>query len=238
MNIEQTFQDWRAVNRCSEGWALAWYLAWHVCKRYYASHGIVPLVIRKEGLGYYGLELVPFPCRVNGDTPASLGRLTMNGDVENWVTGSPGDHGLQTAGMCDSGTPVDELVAQAIRHLRLPVLPEKSHLGCRHQRWGASYALTFEVMALLAIRHQDRIMIWNHPDDIRRVLDPLDPQAGISEHPGGFVVESGTARSVIAGDGRMLTAPGQKLWHRYMAGESAGALATHLEQLHHLQKNP
>jgi hypothetical protein len=234
MSIEQAFHDWRAARNGAQGWGLAWYLAWHVCKRFYASHGIVPLVINKEGLGYYGLELAALPCPVNAGKAASLGRLTMAGNVENWVTGSPGDHGLKTAEMCDGDAPADELVSLTIQHLRLPVMPRKSHLGCRHQRWGASYVLLFEIMTLLALRHGEQVRIANHPADIGRILDALDPEAGIKEHPGGFVVESGETRTVIAGDGRVLSTPGENLWHRYMAGESADALANHLAELHRL----
>lgn len=230
--IEGAFQEWRTTNRASHGSGLAWYLAWHFCKRFYASHGIAPHVINKEGMGYYGLMLEKLRCKVNGDDHASLGRLTITGDVENWRTGGPGDHGLKTAEMCDQGVPAEALVTQAIHHMRLPPLPASSHFGCRHKRWGASYELMFEVMTLLALRHDGRIAILNHPEDIRRILDQLDPQAGMAEHPGGFVIASEGRQAVITGDGQLLSAGGENLWHRYMAGESAATLASRIEHLH------
>ena len=46
----------------------------------------------------------------------------MTGDVENWSTGGPGDHGLELAGRAEAGEPVEPLIAEAIAHLDLPAV--------------------------------------------------------------------------------------------------------------------
>ena len=55
-------------------------------------------MIAKEGLGYYGIMLTQVGCPVEPASTKPYGRLTMAGDVENWRTGGPGDHGRCVGG--------------------------------------------------------------------------------------------------------------------------------------------
>ncbi|MGE0859542.1 MAG: hypothetical protein AB7P42_10580, partial [Gammaproteobacteria bacterium] len=144
MAADLLFEQWRKRAKNASRWELAWYLALAFCRRFYSSHGIAPWVIEREGLGYYGIQLQELACS-RRSRPQALGRLTAQGNVENWRTGSPGDHGLKTVDSLMQGTSTAELVQQAVRHLQIPVLPEASHVGCRHQRWGASYVCLFEI---------------------------------------------------------------------------------------------
>jgi len=202
------------------GWGLAWYLAAEVCNRYYASHGIVPHVIAREGLGYYGIQLDRIACSVYGPSAEPIGRFTMAGNVENWTTGSPGDHGLELESTAKGGAKPDALLQQAVRHLGLEPFPSKSHLSCRHKRWGASYQLVFELAALAALRLNNEVAIWNDRAWPDRVAKPLDPDADRTEHLGYFLLEHDGRRMVLAGDGRCLQPKAPSLWERYMRGES------------------
>lgn len=232
MQIERLFESWRQVNRAQNHCGLAWYLAYEFCRRYYSSHGIVPHVICKDGLGYYGIQLDYLRCPVNGEDNETLGRMAMSGDVENWRTGGPGDHGLEATKLCDEGVPTAEIVSMAIRHMGLPSVPEKSHYGCRHKRWGSSYELVFEIAAIIAIRNNDGVQIWNHLYNTKRVIDELDDKAQMKEHPGAFALYGqGDKRVVIAGDGRMLTDRQCNVWERYMQGESVLELANEVEAI-------
>ncbi len=143
LDVYSLFEGWRAAGRPYNGWGLAWFLAFQFCRRFYASHGIAPLVIAHEGLGYYGIGLEYVSCRVNrAEEPLSvLGRLAMEGDVENWRTGA--NHRLKTSELCWKGMPTEKLISLAIDHMRLLVYPSKSHVNCRHKRWGASFELVF-----------------------------------------------------------------------------------------------
>ena len=130
------------------------------------------------------------------------------------------------------GEPVELLVSEAIRHLHLPAYPERSHLSCRHKRWGASYVLLFEMAALLALRHNGRIAIWNHDIHTTRLGRELDKKHMMKEHPGYFLIKGGPEerKVFIAGDGRVLEPLGKKsLWERYMEGESISLLAAWVE---------
>ena len=91
--IYECFYEWRKENRHIKNWGLAWFLANEFCKRFYASHGIIPQVTSHEGLGYYGITLDKTRCAVHRqENEFSLGRFSILGDVENWSTGGPGDH--------------------------------------------------------------------------------------------------------------------------------------------------
>ncbi|MBI5443602.1 MAG: hypothetical protein HY900_20635 [Deltaproteobacteria bacterium] len=223
------YEAWKRRRR-GNGWGLTWYLAAELCERFYASHGIVPYVQEHEGLGYYGLGIYKVPCPAHGGgqhaEPQQVGRLTKAGDVENWITGGPGDHGLTLAERASRGEMVAPMVAEAVRHLAFPVYPEKSHVGCRHHRWGASYVLLFRLAALLALGHSADVYVANHPDLAGRKCRPFDPDPDQREHPGYFVLSSTKDREVLLrGDGRVLRPEGEaSLWERYVTGEPVAEL--------------
>jgi hypothetical protein len=222
-SIEYCFAQWRKRNNPINNWGLAWYLAYEIAHRFYASHGIVPYVICHEGLGYYGIELDSTHCLVNRNRTKPLGRLTIQGNVENWQTGTPGDHGLNAIQMCERGVPAEELVASAIAHLRLPDTPLASHFTCRHKRWGSSFVLLFEIATFLALEYgQNNIYIWNHSYHTDRFIRDLDSKADMEEHLGAFVFQHHDSPVVFASDGRELSGDKKdNYWKRYMAGESS-----------------
>jgi hypothetical protein len=233
-DVLTAYETWLSNHKEGHDWGLAWYLANEICLRFYCSHGIVPHVIAHEGLGYYGIQLDPVPCQINGKNTKTLGRLTISGDVENWITGGPGDHGLELVERANRGDPVEPMVQEAIQHLRLPAYPLKSHLNCRHKRWGDSYTLVFQIASLIALRHDNRIAIWNHPDHTYRMARELDPKIDQKEHLGHFVFsDTKTDQQVIlAGDGRLLLPHNEEsLWERYMRGDSAIRLTESIEGL-------
>lgn len=234
MTPVQLLEARRAAGKPIPVWALSWVLAHEVGKRFYASHGIVPWLITHSGLGYYGITLNALPCPVHGGEADpigahALGRFTMTGDVENWEWGSPGDHGCALADRFKRGTPVATLVPPAITHLRLGPLPDKSHLGCRHKRWGDSYVLCLQVAALLAVQHEPHDLgIYNHPAHTCRLLDMPDPKAAMHQHPGYFIFTHKERALCLAGDGRVLGHDGGNVWLQYMRGASAFSLAQDL----------
>jgi len=233
-NVLKAYETWRSIQQEGHGWGLAWYLANEICQRFYSSHGIVPHVIAHEGLGYYGIQLDHVPCQINGKNSKTLGRLTMSADVENWMTGGPGDHGLELVERANRGEPVEPMVQEAIQHLRLPAYPLKSHLNCRHKRWGASFTLIFQIASLIALRHDNRITIWNHPDHTYRVARELDPKIDQKEHMGHFILSDikTDQKVILAGDGRLLMPHrDESYWERYMRGESVMMLTESLEGL-------
>lgn len=230
MHVSYLFESWRKVKSPRKSWGLAWYLAYEFCNRFYASHGIAPHVIQKEGLGYYGIQLNHVHCSVNGVVNESLGRMTIAGDVENWCTGGPGDHGFEASKLCVDETPTSQIVLKAIKHMELPSIPRQTHYGCRHKRWGSSYELLFEIAAIIALRNDDNIQIWNHPYDTKRCIQHLDENVNMKEHPGAFIFSSyGEKRFIVSGDGRILGEPKDNLWNRYMLGESAFSLSLEIE---------
>jgi hypothetical protein len=222
------FDCWRTTHRARDSWGLAWFLANEFCERYYSSHGIAPQVIDHDGLGYYGIKLTQIPCPVNGSDASPLGRLTMFGNVENWRHGSPGDHGLEAITMCDEGVTTSAIVEQAILHMDLSPVPEKTHVRCRHKRRGASYELIFRIATIVALRGNSTA-IWNHPDNVIRRIAQTDPQADAPEHPGAFVFLKGERELLVAGDGRVLGATSENLWLDYMRGKSLGSLVEFVE---------
>jgi hypothetical protein len=227
-SVRHAFEQYRASR---QGRGLAWWLAAELCERFHASHGIVPHVIEHEGLGYYGIQLDLAACPVNPTESEPLGRLTAGGDVENWRTGSPGDHGLPLSERERAGESLDGLLGDAIRHLDWPVRPERSHAGCRHKRRGASFTLVFEIVALLALRHDERIRVRNHPALVGDLARKIDSDSARPEYPGLLVVETMDGRRVaIAGDGRMLRPRRRSLWEQYMQGQSPEALAGLIER--------
>jgi hypothetical protein len=227
----EEFAIWRLRHAEANGWGLAWFLANEFCRRFYASHRIRPTVINHDGLGYYGIGLEPVACKVNGGSAKMLGRLTISGDVENWRSGGPGDHGLETIELYRRGVTTAELVEKAIWHMRLPVVPEKSHLGCRHQRWGGSYELCFELATILALRHEiGGLSISNAAEEVDRKLAVLDVKASMTEHPGAFLFRCEEREVLLAGDGRLLGEGPLDLWQLYMQGKSVGALAAIVEE--------
>ena len=139
------FEHGRYVKQPNQSWELARFLSNEFCQRFYSFHGISSHVINHEGLGYCGIELNQIACKIGRMNKEPCGRLTMGGDVENWRRGSPGDHGLPAIEMCSKGVSTEKIVSDAIRHMEIDPIPAQSHLGCRHQRWGASYALAFEI---------------------------------------------------------------------------------------------
>lgn len=231
MTAQSVFNDYRMKYPNADSWALAWYLANEFCRRFYASHGIVPHVIDHEGLGFYGIQIDYLSCPVNGVLQPSLGRITAMGDVENWCTGSPGDHGLGIRNLYQQNVSTDKLTELAMMHLRIPILPEKSHLNCRHKRWGDSYKLLFEIATIVAIRENRCHQIWNEACYTERMLKEIDPQANMKEHPGAFlfIADSNTRQVLISGDGRVLKGGEGNLWERYMGGESVLTISLDVE---------
>ena len=230
MDTLSVFESWRKAGKHRNEEGLAWFLALQFCNRYYASHGIVPYVIIKEGLGYYGIQLDYFQCKVNGISQKTIGRMTMAGNVENWTTGGPGDHGLDTSIQCQNGVATDQLIIQAISHMRLPLYPSHTHLNCRHKRWARSYELVFEIATILILRNRD-LEILNDPYCTQRVLCKLDPKIDMHEHLGGFIFTSSPSgkRVVVTGDGRLLNGSNKNLWEDYMSGQTPYNLALTIE---------
>jgi len=224
-HLVRAYTNWR--QRHDQGWGLAWYLAAELVERFYVSHGVRAVVIYHDGLGYYGIGLHLPPCSVR-KRHKKLGRFTMSGDVENWVTGGPGDHGLKLTERAKT-EPASKLLSEAITHLRLAATPSRSHIPCRHHRWGPSAVLIFQLSALLALRHDTRVSIYNGQLAQRAGKD-LDPKADQREHPGWTRVIAGDREVIMVNDGRVLEPAGARsLWQRFMAGESRDALASWLE---------
>jgi hypothetical protein len=216
-------------SRRKHGWGLAWFLAAQICDRFYSSHGIAPRVTEHGGLGYYGITLEYVDCRVNDKE--MLGRFTMAGNVENWRTGGPGDHGLELADKSSAGMRASRMIAQAIRHLEFPVLPEHSHLQCRHKRWGASFQLVFRLAALIALRWENKVRITS-PSAKDPRISVLDRKADMPEHPGYMVLESHPNKIILCCDGRVLQPVDQpSLWDRYMGGECIEDLMAWMEDM-------
>ncbi|MBN2299507.1 MAG: hypothetical protein JXM72_12975 [Deltaproteobacteria bacterium] len=231
MSVDLYFEYWRKIKSSEKSWGLAWYLAYGFCKRFYASHGIVPHVICKEGMGYYGIQLDYVRCSVNGkEYKQALGRLTASGDVENWRIGGPGDHGLETSQMCTAGVTIAQILSQAIKYMNLPAMPDKTHLNCRHKRWGASYELAFEIATIFAFRNDPPFKIWNHLYNTERVIKEFDEKADMKEHPGAFIFSLYDKEFILTGDGRVLGQSRDNLWDRYMLGESSYTLCLEIEQ--------
>lgn len=232
MNLAFQFEQWRAAKRPEQSWGLAWFLASEFCKRFYASHGLIPWVIDHDGLGYYGISIHQLPCQVNGNSEDAIGRFTRGGDVENWRTGGPGDHGCELIDKCARGMATEELIQIAISYFGISPLPHKSHVNCRHKRWGASYELCFELAALVALRYEpNQVSIWNHPLHTQQAIAD-DSKNFLKEHPGAilFINASDETKVCIAGDGRLLDGSGVNLWHEYMRGMTAKALSNMILQ--------
>jgi hypothetical protein len=239
-DVSSLFEAWRLHGIYQNDWGLAWFLAYQFCRRFYASHGVVPHVIEHEGLGYYGIQLDYVPCKVNqiGKSLETIGRLTCAGDVENWQTGGPGDHGLETSVLCQKGVPTSDLLSLAIKHMGLPTYPSKTHINCRHKRWGSSFELMFEIATILALRNSDKVLrIWNHPYHTEQYIRRLDHENTMQEHPGAFIFENHANTIVIAGDGRCLDGSGNNLWEDYMHGFSPYFLAICIENQLKIARN-
>ncbi len=228
MELHAEYESWR--QRHTGGWGLAWYLAAEFTQRFYASHGIEAVVIEKEGLGYYGILLRHVLC-ARHRKPVHLGRFTMAGNVENWRSGGPGDHGLQLVKRATAGEAVEPMIREAIAHLGLRAVPPGSHIGCRHHRWGPSAVLVFRLAAALALRHAAHIRVHNAREMVERDLGPLDPNREQKQHPGWTLLRGPAGRVVLANDGRVLEPAGQvPLWTRYMRGETEEAVLGWLEK--------
>jgi len=230
MDLASRFKCWRALKGPGNSRGLAWFLAAEFARRFYASHGLVPWVIAREGVGYYGIEINHVRCAVHAGSAKPLGRFTMCGDVENWRRGDPGDHGLALSALCERGVPTTELVSAAVAHFEETPFPTNSHLSCRHKRWGDSYVLVFEVAAYLALQYEsETLKIWNNPEQLDRRLRTHDRKASMKEHPGGFLFTRGDRDLLIAGDGRVLDNTGDNLWRDYMQGQGIPELATAID---------
>lgn len=226
--VESLFAQWRACANPRMHWALAWYLSNEICRRYYRSHGIAPFVINHGGLGYYGMEITQLPCQPTGRKEHKvLGRITMAGDVENWITGSPGDHGCDLKGPCTGGASSGDLVTEAIHHLGLPALPAKPHNQCHHKRRGDSFVLLWEIATHLALRadlgRSEAHLLANGLKDGKPFMG-LDGPPMTYRKPGHFWFGGG--RGVyVTDEGVLCDGSGENLWERYMAGEGPAALA-------------
>ncbi|HCD55942.1 hypothetical protein [Haliea sp.] len=220
MDAFSCFQEWRINSSAKNSWGLAWFLANEICKRFYASHGIVPWVIEHDGIGYYGITLNQLECKVTKGRSGELGRFTIGGDVENWTTGALGDHSLETIEMCENGFGASTLITDTIHHLGLNPFPEQSHQYCRHKRWGDSYTLCFELATIIALRYEKQVQIANHPFHTSKEIELRDPQSGMKEHPGAFFFSGPKGTLIVTGDGRVLDDRPVNIWERYMLGES------------------
>lgn len=210
-------------------WSLSWCLAAELCRRYHTSHGIQLGVIVREGLGFYGIQIGYTRCRIHGDERDPLGRFTIAGNVENWEvegTAGIGGHGLKLEGRAAAGEPVDKLLRDAIAYLRLPLRPEKAHTGCRHNRRGASFCLTFDVAATIAIKHPDRARIWTERSVRRYGVSEPEPDR---QHPGYFILSVEGSPCILAGSGEVIQPAQQSLWDRYMAGDELATLVAEVE---------
>jgi len=231
MSATELFTHWRKIKRPERSWGLAWFLAYEFCKRYYSSHGIVPFVIEREGLGYYGIQLEQVRCGINDRTIEPYGRMSIGGDVENCRRAGPGDHGLPAIQMCTSNISTEEIVHKAVAHMGLEPIPAVSHLNCRHKRWGASYELCFEIATVLALRNEpEDIKIWNHPIHTERAVLELDPKASMKEHLGAFLFVRNDKQLLLAADGRLLDGSERNIWHSYMNGYGVSYLADLIEE--------
>ncbi|MBB5186845.1 hypothetical protein HNQ57_001108 [Zhongshania antarctica] len=231
MTLSSSFECWRVLNQPTNSWGLAWFLAAELCRRFYSSHGLVPWVIERGGLGYYGIEINHVRCGVHSGALEPLGRFTAGGNVENWRRGGPGDHGLNLMDECLRGAETAALVHAAVAYFELPPIPLTSHISCRHKRWGDSYVLCFEVAAYLAMQYEGRsLAIWNHPFRVNAKLNELDAKASMPEHLGGFLFVRDGREILLAGDGRVLDGSGSNLWLDYMMGQSVSALAQSIER--------
>jgi len=230
-DITRLFEQWRTCKSDKPDWGLTWFLANEICKRFYASHGIVPSIIKKEGMGYYGILFSESLCAVH-KLPQQLGRLTMTGNTENWLSGSSGDHKYKSEELCKTGTATSALISGAINHLRLSAVPRASHLSCRHKRWGDSYILCFEIAACIALRYDNEyVSILNSPADIQRHLFKYDPKHTIKEHPGGFLFRTSSAEALLIGDGRLVHPYESNMWEAYMLGKTPFELSNKIIEL-------
>lgn len=212
--LQATFEKWRAQKREESGSRLAWYIAAEIVDRFYVSHGIRASSIQHEGLGYYGIQFSKVGCPVRHGKSKNLGRMTIQGNVENWISGSPGDHGLKLTSRLLAGEPTEPMIPDAIRHLQLPPFPSTPHTHCHHKRRGESFQLLFRVAALLAM--EDRLHIDNGELAFYRGKS-LDNLSQTPEHPGYFLF----GKLVVRGDGFVLN-PGKNcsLWELWMQGFS------------------
>lgn len=230
MGATELFCHWRMIRNPGQSWGLAWFLAYEFCRRYYSSHGIVPHVIDHEGLGYYGIRLDLVQCSRHPSTETAIGRMTIGGDVENWRTGSPGDHSLPTMEMCSRNISTEEIVQKAVAHMGIDPIPSLSHVGCRHQRWGSSYNLCFEIATMIALKNEYHdIQIWNHPYHTDRVVSEYDPQSEMKEHMGAFLFNRGDKQLILTADGRLLDGSELNLWHIYMNGHGISYISDLIE---------
>lgn len=231
MSVTEEFERWRKRKGPEDSWGLAWFLASQLCQRFYASHGIVPYVIVRSGLGYYGIALQRLPCKVSSEERSSIGRLTMGGNAEDWRRGSDeiGGHGLNLITKCESGAPTSFLVGELLRYFDFPIYPPKGHLHCRHKRWGASYQLCFDIATILALRHEN-IFILNNPDHVAGFRD-FDKSLIIKEDPGTFVITANANTVILRGDGNLIAPERKDLWNEYMRGMSVKELADIIEGL-------
>ncbi|MCB2211780.1 hypothetical protein KQI52_06680 [bacterium] len=235
MDIQKLFQDYREAGH--KGWGLAWFLAAEICRRFYVSHGIRPVPFTHEGLGYYGIMMCLVPCHVHRKANTGLalkpiGRFTITGNVENWETGHPGDHGLELVDRAyKDREPLSKLVQATIDHMRFPGKPAHTHMGCRHHRRGASYVLLFDLIARLALEHENDFWFSFEPHIVKRKAEELDPKFKQAEDPGYIWLNSKENDIFLHGDGQVFLPEKQpSLWDRYMAGESEEDLYQDLER--------
>jgi len=231
--VESLFAWWRACANRRVNWGLAWYLSYEICRRYYRSHGIAPFVINHDGLGYYGISLVQLPCDSAGvKNQQGLGRLTMAGNVENWIVGGHGDHGCELVEPCAEGESATKLLAHAIRHLGLLAVPTKPHNHCHHKRRGDLFVLLWEIATVLALRvdlgRTNTCLLANG-------LEHDKPLAGLDDSPMTYQKPAyfrfGGARGIyVTDEGALCDGSGENLWKRHMAGQSPAELATWLQE--------
>jgi hypothetical protein len=230
----ESFRRWHSTNPDCNGWGLAWYFAAEFVGRFHVSHGHEVYVIKQEGLGYYGIAVgTPAAPRCIEREPRIIGRFTMAGNVENWSTGSPGDHGLQAVRLVVAGADPADLMPEVVRHLGMGPHPSQRHRACRHRHRGSSYVLVVNVIAQIALRHSTAVAIDSLVDLRRTTLTDPDAQAGGKDPPGYFRLRGLPGDEIaVSGDGRVISGGrlSKSLWEQYMAGASVGTLVDEVER--------
>lgn len=232
MNIYDEFKHREAKLRAEPSWGLSWFLAFEFMTRFYRSHGLVAYPILK--MGYYGIALKLISCPVNGKqhpVSSAIGRFSMMGNVENWITKSKDQ--VDLSDWFSEGKTIESIVNKAIETLRVAPFPPSSHIGCRHNRWGASYLLCFELAAILAIRHGfDKISIWSEYHHLERLLDKNVLKFSKQQHPGGIHIRTigkGHKEIFLRGDGKLIIPEEKNIWREFMSGRCSSQLADDLE---------
>jgi hypothetical protein len=142
MDFGQAFLRWRSIYE--SGWGQAWWLAAEIDERYGDELGLTIYPIIHEGLGFYGIKIDQID---STDGSQTVGRLSIGGDVENWMRAGAGLNALELAQQSTIGQPIDEILRAAIGHLHF----EDIRRPPRTFRT-ATFTLYFRLMAVMALQ--------------------------------------------------------------------------------------